>query len=46
MQPLIMLCNRMKWTWTELMDQPNWFVTHMMGLIRAQADEELKASKK
>lgn len=41
----VALCKRMCWTWTELMDQPQWFVLHMAELLRQEARSENKRNK-
>ncbi len=39
---LVVLCRRMNWTWTELMDQPEWFIVHMTHLLVEEARKQNK----
>ena len=43
---ILLLCKQMKWTYTEYMEQPQWFVESMAGLLRTDIKEENRRVKK
>lgn len=42
---MVMLCRKMQWTWTEFLEQPQWFVTHLFYLFVEEARVEGKRNK-
>lgn len=40
------LCREMSWTWTELQDQPIWFVKNLIAYMAAESDHIRKQQKK
>lgn len=32
----VALCRRMKWTYTDLMSQPKWFIDMLVGLLQEE----------
>ncbi len=42
----VALCRKMQWTYTELMDQPQWFIQHMTSLLIQESKSVDKKSKK
>lgn len=40
------ICRAMGWTWREFEDSPAWFIDVVSLMLRAEADESDKRSKK
>ena len=43
---ILLVCKQMKWTYTEYMEQPRWFIESLSGLLRIDTEEENKRIKK
>lgn len=37
------ICREMKWTYTEYMDQPSWFIDILCKLFNAESEHNKKA---
>jgi len=42
---VILLCKEMKWSYTEMMNQPYWFIEGMNGVIREEIKKQNKDAK-
>lgn len=39
---VVILCRKMGWTYTEYMEQPQWFITNVTHLLLEEARDENK----
>lgn len=41
----VVLAREMKWTWDEYLRQPQWFVSNLLMMLQAEAEEAKRRAK-